>query len=393
MQNTLKKPTLALAIAGSIFMAACNQSAPKSNTMTDTTTTASTVKLPPASAFEKTIDGKQTHLYTLKNKNGVVAAVTNYGGRIVSLFVPDKDGKLTDVVLGFESVEGFENSKEPYYGATIGRFGNRIAKGKFTLDGKEYSLVTNNGPNTLHGGKPGFQSVVWDAKQIDSATLELTYLAKDMEGGFPGNLNVKVTYTITDDNAMKVSYEATTDKTTVVNLTNHAFFNLNGEGSGTILNHKVQIDADGYTPVDATLIPTGKVEPVKGTPFDFTMATTIGARIGQENEQLKNGKGYDHNWVLNKHDLSTPIATVTGDKSGIKMQIFTEEPAMQFYSGNFMQAMNVMKGGKKDEFRTSFAMETQHYPNSPNQPAFPSTVLKPGAVYKTQSLYKFSVDK
>jgi aldose 1-epimerase len=393
MQNTLKKPTLALAIAGGIFMAACNQSAPKSNTMTDSTTTVYTVKLPPASAFEKTIDGKQTHLYILKNKNGMTAAVTNYGGRVVSLFVPDKDGKMTDVVLGFESVEGFENSKEPYYGATIGRFGNRIAKGKFTLDGKEYTLVTNNGVNTLHGGKPGFQSVVWDAKQIDSATLELTYLAKDMEGGFPGNLNVKVIYTITDDNAMKVSYEATTDKTTVVNLTNHAFFNLNGEGSGTILDHSVQIDADGYTPVDSTLIPTGKVEPVKGTPFDFTTATTIGARIGQDNGQLKDGKGYDHNFVLNKHDLSTPIATVIGDKSRVKMQIFTEEPAMQFYSGNFMQSANVMKGGKKDEFRTSFAMETQHYPDSPNQPSFPSTVLKPGAVYKTQSLYKFSIEK
>lgn len=390
MQITLKNSTLALAISGSLLMAACNQPAPKNNiTMSDSTNT----QLPPASAFEKTIDGKQTHLYTLKNKNGVTAAVTNYGGRIVSLLVPDKDGKMTDVVLGFDSVEGFQNSKEPYYGATIGRFGNRIAKGKFTLDGKEYTLATNNGANTLHGGHPGFQEVVWDAKRIDSATLELTYLAKDMEAGFPGNLNVKVTYKITDENAMQVSYEATTDKTTVLNLTNHAFFNLNGEGSGTILNHSVQIDADGYTPVDATLIPTGNVEPVKGTPFDFTTATTIGARINTENVQLKDGKGYDHNYVLNKHDINTAIATVIGDKSGIKMEIYTEEPAMQFYSGNFMQAMNVMKGGKKDEFRTSFAMETQHYPDSPNQPNFPTTVLKPGAVYKTQSIYKFSVAK
>ncbi|OOQ61831.1 aldose epimerase family protein [Mucilaginibacter pedocola] len=395
MRNTFKNPTLALALAGSVLMAACNQSAPKSNTMTDTTATAATtVTLPPDSAFAKTIDGKETKLFTLKNKNGMIATVTNYGGRLVSLFVPDKDGKLTDVVLGFDNVDGFVNSKEPYYGATIGRFGNRIAKGKFTLDGKEYTLVTNNGPNTLHGGKPGFQSVVWDGKQVDSTTLELTYLAKDMEGGFPGNLNVKVVYSLTDDNAMKITYEATTDKATVVNLTNHAFYNLNGEGSGTtVLGHKVQIDADGYTPVDATLIPTGKVEPVKGTPFDFNTATTIGERIGVENEQLKNGKGYDHNWVLNKHDLTTPIATVVGDKTGIKMQIFTEEPAMQFYSGNFMAGANAMKGGKKDEFRTSFAMETQHYPDSPNQPSFPSTVLKPGQTYKTQSLYKFSVEK
>ena len=245
----------------------------------------------------------------------------------------------------------------------------------------------------MHAGHPGFQEVVWDGKQIDSATLELTYLAKDMEGGFPGNLQVKVTYQITDDNSMKVSYEATTDKTTVVNLTNHAFFNLNGEGSGTILDHSVQIYADSYTPVDATLIPTGKIEPVANTPFDFTKATKIGARINAENEQLKYGKGYDHNFVLNKHDLTTAIATVIGDKSGIKMEIFTEEPAMQFYSGNFMQAKNVMKGGKKDEFRTSFAMETQHFPDSPNQLSLPTTVLNPGQTYKTQSIYKFSVAK
>jgi aldose 1-epimerase len=392
MRNTLKKPTLALAIAGSVFITACNQSAKKTTpTMTDSTSI--TAKLPSASAFEKTINGKQTHLFILKNKNGAEAAVTNYGGRIVSLLVPDKNGKLTDVVLGFESVDGFINSKEPYYGATIGRFGNRIANGKFKLDGKEYTLATNNGPNTLHAGHPGFQEVVWDAKQTDSATLELSYLAKDMEGGFPGNLNVKVTYQITDDNAMKVSYLATTDKSTVVNLTNHAFFNLNGEGSGTILDHVVQINADNYTPVDSTLIPTGKIEAVAGTPFDFTKATTIGARINTDNVQLKDGKGYDHNFVLSQHDITTPIATVIGDKSGIKMEIFTEEPAMQFYSGNFMQAQNVMKGGKKDEFRTSFAMETQHYPDSPNQPTFPSTELKPGQTYKTQSIYKFSVVK
>ncbi|WP_374949314.1 aldose epimerase family protein [Mucilaginibacter sp.] len=395
MQSSFKKPSLAIAIACGVFFAACNQSANKSTTtMTDSTASNTTApKLPPASAFEKTIDGKQTHLYVLKNKHGMEAAVTNYGGRIVSLLVPDKNGKLTDVVLGFESVEGFENSKEPYYGATIGRFGNRIAKGKFKLEGKEYSLFKNNGPNTLHAGKPGFQAVVWDAKQVDSATLELSYVSKDMEGGFPGNLKVKVTYTITDDNAMKVSYEATTDKTTVVNLTNHAFFNLNGEGSGTILDHLVQIHADNYTPVDSTLIPTGKIEAVAGTPFDFSKPTTIGARINTDNQQLKDGKGYDHNFVLNKHDISTSVATVIGDKSGIKMDVYTEEPALQFYSGNFMQSQNVMKGGKKDEFRTSFAMETQHYPDSPNQMSFPTTVLNPGQTYRTQSIYKFSVAK
>lgn len=370
-----------------VSLAACNQSSDKKKTnMTDSTQT-------PASAFEKTIDGKQTHLYTLKNKNGITATFTNYGGRIVSLLVPDKNGKLTDVVLGFESVEGFEKSTEPYYGATIGRYGNRIAKGKFKIDGKEYQSSINNPPNTLHGGKNGYQSVVWDGKQVDSSTVEFTYLSKDMEEGFPGNLNVKVTYSLTDNNEFKAVYEATTDKNTVVNLTNHAFFNLNGEGSGTILDHLVQIDADNYVPVDSTLIPLGKIESVKGTPFDFTKPETIGKRINDNNVQLKDGKGYDHNFVLNKHDIKTPIATVIGDKSGIKMEVFTEEPGLQFYSGNFMQAKNVMKRGLKDEFRTSFAMETQHYPDSPNQPQFPSTELKPGQTYKTQSLYKFSVVK
>jgi aldose 1-epimerase len=389
MQNTLKKPTLALAIAGSMFMAACNQSAPKSNAMTDSTTTA-TVKLPAAAGFERTIDGKKTELFILKNKNGAEAAITNYGAHLVSLLVPNKAGEITDVVLGFDDIEGFQKAAGAYYGATIGRYGNRLAKGKFTLEGKEYTLFTNNGPNTLHGGKKGFDSMVWDAKQIDSATVELSYLSKDMEEGFPGNLQVKVIYTLTDDNAIKISYEATTDKTTVLNLTNHAYFNLNGQGTGSVLEHSVKIDADGYTPVDSTLIPTGKIEPVKGTPFDFTTAATIGSRIEQDNIQLKDGKGYDHNFVLNKHDISTPIATVTGDKSGIKMEVFTEEPGMQFYTGNFMNGTNTLKGGAKDEHRTAFAMETQHYPDSPNQPAFPSTVLKPGAVYKTVTIYKFS---
>ncbi|MDR6941264.1 aldose epimerase family protein [Mucilaginibacter pocheonensis] len=386
MKKLFKNLTLII-LPACVSLAACNQSSDKKKTtMTDSTQTS-------ASAFEKTIDGKQTHLYTLKNKNGMVATFTNYGGRIVSLLVPDKNGKLTDVVLGFESVDGFINSTEHYYGATIGRYGNRIAKGKFKLDGKEYQSSINNTPNMLHGGTNGYQSVVWDGKQIDSTTLELTYLSKDMEEGFPGNLNVKVTYSLTDDNEFKAVYEATTDKNTVVNLTNHAFFNLNGEGSGSILGHLVQIDADNYIPVDSTLIPLGKIEKVAGTPFDFTKPTTIGQRINDDNIQLKNGKGYDHNFVLNKHDIKTPIATVIGDKSGIKMEVFTEEPGLQFYSGNFMQAKNAMKRGIKDEFRTSFAMETQHYPDSPNQPQFPSTELKPGQTYKTQSLYKFSVVK
>src|ERR1700744_2912234 len=370
------------------ILGACNHSTNKTSTST-TMKDSITYKLPSDSAFEKTIDGKQTHLYTWKKKNGREAAITNYGGRLVALLVPDSTGKMIDVAVGIGSVEGYVKSTEPYYGATIGRYGNRIAKGHFTLDGKQYTLATNNPPNTLHGGKKGYQDVVWDAKKVNDQTLELTYLSKDMEEGFPGNLKIKVTYSITDDNSFKCEYEATTDKTTVVNLTNHAYFNLNGEGSGTILDHLVQLKADHYTPVDSTLIPTGKIEPVKGTPLDFTTATTIGARINDANEQLKNGKGYDHNFVLNKHDMTQPIAIVKGDKTGIVMEIYTEEPAMQFYSGNFMQGKNTMKYGEKDDYRTAFAMETQHYPDSPNQPQFPSTVLKPGQVYKTQSIYKF----
>jgi len=345
--------------------------------------------LPPDSAFEKIIDGKQTHLYTLKNKAGMTLTMTNYGGRVVNLLVPDSAGKMIDVSVGLGSVEDYVKSTEPYYGATIGRYGNRIAKGHFSLDGKQYTLATNNAPNTLHGGKKGYQDVVWDAKKLNDQTLELTYLSKDMEEGFPGNLRIKVTYTLTDDNSLKIDYEATTDKTTVVNLTNHTYFNLNGEGSGSILNHSVQLNADNYTPVDSTLIPTGKIETVKGTPFDFTKPETIGARINDDNQQLKNGKGYDHNFVLNKHDMKMPVALVKGDKTGIVMEIYTEEPGLQFYSGNFMQGKNTMKYGEKDGNRTAFAMETQHFPDSPNQPQFPSTVLKPGETYKTQSIYKF----
>ena len=385
----LRTLSLGLLLAWTAVLGACNQPANKKNTATKMKDSITYGKLPADSAFEKTVDGKQTHLYVLKNKNGMEAAITNYGGRLAALLVPDSSGKMIDVAVGIGSVDGYIKSTEPYYGATIGRYGNRIAKGHFILEGKQYTLATNNPPNTLHGGKKGYQDVVWDAKKINDQTLELTYLSKDMEEGFPGNLAIKVTYSLTDDNAFECSYEATTDKTTVVNLTNHAYFNLNGEGSGTILNHMVQLNADNYTPVDSTLIPTGKIEPVKGTPLDFTTPTTIGARINNVNEQLKNGKGYDHNFVLNKHDIIQPIATVKGDKTGIVMEVYTEEPAMQFYSGNFMQGKNIMKYGEKDDYRTAFAMETQHYPDSPNQPQFPSTVLKPGQVYETKSIYKF----
>ncbi|OAQ40323.1 galactose mutarotase [Pedobacter psychrophilus] len=344
--------------------------------------------------FVDSINGKETQLYMIK-KGAVTAYFTNYGARLVSLLVPDKNGAPTDVVVGFGSVKDYVNSSEPYFGATIGRYGNRIAKGKFSIDGNEYQLSVNNGPNTLHGGKEGYQAVVWDVEQPDSTSLVFTYVSKDGEQGFPGNLMNKVTYSITDDGSVKMEYEATTDKTTIVNLTNHAFFNLNGEGSGTILNHNVTIYADKYNPVDSTLIPSGQLVTVTNTPFDFTKPETIGARIETENEQLKNGKGYDHNFVLTgaKENGMFHAASVVGDKSGIQMDIFTEEPGLQFYSGNFMGGKNTFKNGSKDDFRTAFAMETQHFPDSPNQPSFPSTLLKPGEKYHTVSLYEFSVSK
>ena len=343
-------------------------------------------------AFQKNIDGKSTDLFILTNKNQAEAAFTNYGARILSLRVPDQLSNLRDVVVGFGSIESYQQSSERYFGATIGRYGNRIAKGKFQLDGKEYSMFINNNPNALHGGKKGFQDVVWDAKQLNEQTLEFTYLSKDMEEGFPGNLQVKVIYSLSDDNELIINYEASTDKKTIVNLTNHAFFNLNGEGSGTILDHTLQINAEQYTPVDSTLIPLGEIASVAGSPFDFRKSLRIGERINDNNIQLKYGKGYDHNYVLNpgKNGEMKAAATVRGDKSGIVMEVFTQEPGLQFYSGNFMKSKNTFKGGTNDDFRTAFCLETQHFPDSPNQPHFPSTILKPGELYKTKTIYKFS---
>lgn len=355
------------------------------------TTTANTLD---TLAFSKIVYGKKTGAYKISNGQ-MTALFTSYGARIVGLWIADQNGVATDVVVGFKNIDGYLNSTEGYFGATIGRYGNRISEGKFTLDGVEYQITLNNGTNALHGGKKGFQDVVWDVEQPDSKTLIFSYLSKDGEEGFPGNLSTKVTYSITDDNELRMEYAATTDKKTPVNLTNHAFFNLNGEGSGDILNHSVQIFADKFNPVDSALIPTGQLQSISNTPFDFNSAKTIGERINADNEQLKFGKGYDHNFILNGKIANgmRHAATVKGDKSGIKMDIFTQEPGMQFYSGNFMQGKNTFKNGSTDEFRTSFAMETQHFPDSPNQPSFPSTVLSPGEKYHTISIYKFSTEK
>ncbi len=346
-----------------------------------------------SSDFDTIVNGKEVELYWIQNAN-IKAAFTNYGGRLVGLWVPDQNGKMTDVVVGMDNVKAFMTSSEPYFGATIGRVGNRIAKGQFTLNDKNYQVPINNGENALHGGGSGFEDRVWDAEKVDAATLVLRYHSIDGEQGFPGNLEVKVTYSMTAKDGLKMEYEASTDSPTIVNLTNHAFFNLNGEGSGSIVDHRLQIYADQYTPVDEGLIPTGELKPVEGTPFDFTTPHTIGQRIETENIQLKNGMGYDHNFVLNGTQKGgmNYVARVVGDKSGIVMDVISEEPGVQFYSGNFMEGKNQFKSGATDEFRTAFALETQHFPDAPNQSNFPQITLNPGEKYHTVSVYTFSIE-
>lgn len=341
--------------------------------------------------FQTTIDGKQTDLYTLKTEGGLKLAITNYGGRVVSWLVPGKDGEYADVSLGYNNIEGYLNTNEPYYGALIGRYGNRIANGEFSLNGTNYTLATNNGPNNLHGGPKGFHNVVWDAEQLDDQNLKLTYLSEDGEEGFPGTLNVQVLYSLTKENELRIEYTAVTDKETVVNLTNHTFFNLKGEAGGTINDHQLLVDADGYNPVDSTLIPTGEIASVENTPFDFRSLQKIGERVNEENLQLSYGKGYDHNFVLNKegkNPLSFAVK-VHEPNSGRTMEIYSTEPGLQFYGGNFMDGSDTGKYRKPFEYRTAFCLEPQHFPDSPNQPQFPSTVLHPGEIYHTISVYRF----
>ena len=330
---------------------------------------------------------------------GVEAAITTYGGAVVSLKVPDRNGKLGDVVLGFDSVDGYVEGKS-YFGAIIGRYGNRIGHAQFTLDGKTYTLAKNNVENSLHGGTKGFNKMVWKAKEIpakDGQALELTYLSKDGEEGFPGNLKVRVVYTLTDSNELKIEYSATTDKKTVVNLTNHSYFNLAGvgPGMGDILGHMLMIEADKFTPVDSGLIPTGELRDVAGTPFDFRQPTAIGARINSDEEQIKLGGGYDHNFVLRRKpgDPISLAARVEEPKTGRVMEVWTTEPGVQFYTGNFLDGSAHGKGGVAYTKRSAFCLETQHFPDSPNQPKFPSVVLNPGERYHTTTIYKFSTGK
>jgi aldose 1-epimerase len=346
----------------------------------------------PAGNFKKTLNGKDVKLFTLKNDKGIVTQITNYGGRVVSLWTPDKDGNMEDVVLGYETIDGYLNSNEIYFGALIGRYGNRIAKGKFTLKEKEYSLATNNDENHLHGGIQGFNNVVWEAKQIDEQMLELSYLSQHMEEGYPGNLKIKVVYILTNNNELKIEYRATTDKPTFINLTHHSFFNLHGAGNGSINDHVLQINANHYTPVDAGLIPTGEIAEVKGTPMDFTVPIAIGEHVDSSFEQLKFGLGYDHNWVLNQSKSGlTKAAKITEPKSGRSIEVFTHAPGMQFYGGNFLDGSDTGKFDKKYEHRTAFCLETQHFPDSPNHPNFPTTVLNPGQEYYSICIYQFSV--
>jgi aldose 1-epimerase len=342
--------------------------------------------------FGKLPDGTPIELYTLSNAKGMQAGIMTYGGVVVSLTAPDRTGKYADVVLGMADLPGYL-TPPPYFGALIGRYGNRIGNAQFSLDGQVFHLPANDGANTLHGGIKGFDKRVWKATPGTGGdqSLELTYTSKDGEEGFPGNLSVKVLYTLSSKNELRIDYTATTDKDTVVNLTNHSYFNLAGQGEGDILLHEVMIAADLFTPVDSGLIPTGLLRPVKGTPFDFTKSTAIGARIGQNDEQLKFGKGYDHNWVLNKKaGAMSKAAEVHEPRTGRVMEVWTTEPGLQFYTGNFLDGTLKGKGGKAYGLRGAFCMETQHYPDSPNKPAFPTTELKPGATYHTTTSYRFS---
>lgn len=348
------------------------------------------------SVFGTLPDGRSADLYTLTNESGMTARITNYGGILVSLSAPDKDGAYENVTLGFDSLATYVKGN-PFFGALVGRYGNRIAKGKFTLDGKEYTLVTNNMGNHLHGGTVGFDKVLWTATPKEGAApaLTLTYTAKDGEEGYPGNLAVSVTYTLEKDNALRIDYEATTDKPTVVNLTNHTYFNLTGGLKRDILDHIVTLNADRFVPVDQTLIPTGTLQPVAGTPFDFRKPTVVGSRINDSSDvQIKYGLGYDHCWVFGDTTAALKdAATVLEPTSGRVMTVKTTEPAVQFYTGNFLDGSLTGPGGVVYAKRSGFCLETEHYPDSPNQPNFPTTVLRPGQTYKTTTVYQFSVQK
>jgi aldose 1-epimerase len=347
------------------------------------------------STFGTTPDGQTVDLYTLTNKNGMKTSITNYGGHVVTLFVPDRAGHLDDVVLGFDDLNGYLDKNDPYFGTLVGRYANRVAKGVFQLDGKTYHLAVTNGPNALHGGVKGFDKRVWTARERTGENgLELTYLSKDGEEGYPGSLSVKVIYMLTDANELVIDYTATTDKDTILNLTNHSYFNLNGQGSGNILKHELMLNADHFTPSDATGVPTGEIRSVAGTPLDFRKPTAIGARIDSDYDQLKVPKGYDQNFVINHHGHDLALtARVTDAETGRVMEVLTTQPGVQLYTANNLNGSIHGKGGKAYEKRGGLCLETQHYPDSPNKPNFPSTVLKPGQTFHEVTVYRFSTMK
>ena len=369
---------MGIAATALLFTACCNQ--PES-----------TVRLFDAQAFTATVEGKPVSLYTLRNGD-LTMQVTNFGARIVSLWTPDRNGVAEDVVLGYESIDRYlDNGSERFLGAALGRYANRIAEGRFTLDGKEYTLPLNDKGRTLHGGVKGFDSVVWDVESSNDTTIVFRYRSADGEEGFPGNLDVEMSYTLTPSNEFRIDYRAETDAPTVVNLSHHSFFNLKGEGNGTILDNELWIKAAATTPVDANLIPTGEIAPVEGTPFDFRTATAIGARIGVENEQLKNGGGYDHNWVLSRDGEGVElVASLYDPTTGRVMEVLTDQPGLQFYSGNFFDGKSLGKYGRPQSYRESVALETQHFPDSPNHENFPTTRLNPSETYTHTCIYRFS---
>jgi len=344
-------------------------------------------------SWGKTADGRQVDLYVLTNDKGFEVKVTNFGAAVVSVMAPDRQGKMADVILGYDSAAGYETDKA-YLGTAIGRYGNRIGGAQFSLNGKVYKLAKNDGQNSLHGGVKGFNKALWAAEELrakDGVGVRLTYLSKDGEEGYPGNLSATVTYTVTDANELKMHYQATTDKPTVVNLTNHAYFNLLGDAAGDILGHELYLNSDKFLPVDKGLIPIGELRSVKGTPLDFTKPTVVGARINDQSEQMVLGGGYDHCWVLNKTGQGMSLAArMYEPKTGRVMEVTTTEPAIQFYTGNFLDGTIKGKKGTVYTKRMAFCLETEHFPDSPNKPSFPTTVLKPGETYSTTTVYKFS---
>lgn len=369
-----------------VALAACTNK--QQEVSSEVTTLSGLVK----SDFKSVVNGDSTDLFVLTNANGVEVTLTNYGARIVSVMVPDREGNLQDVVLGFDNIDDYVNT-DNNFGATIGRYGNRIANGLITVDGVEYQLPQNNFGHTLHGGPEGYDRQVFDAEQIDNQSIVFTYLSEDGEAGFPGNLNVKVTMTLTDDNAIDLQYEADTDKETVVNLTNHSYFNLSGDANNTILDHRLMINADAFTPVDETFMTTGEIVPVEGTPMDFRVSTPVGERIDEyDYDQLKNGDGYDHNWVLNTNgDISQVAAAVYSPATGIQLEVYTVEPGVQVYAGNFLDGTLIGKDGAVYSKRTAICLETQKYPDSPNKSNWPSPYLKPGEKYTSRCIYKFTL--